>query len=169
MSTTPDPNGTPAPGQGPAPDYSAGQPGGYQQPGPQGPGGPQSYPGGPPPAGPPPAYGQPYQTQPRSDDNTIALLIHLSQIIFGLIGPLVGWLVYKDTNPYLRAHSAAAFNFSLTASVGMAISIPLIFVVIGIFTATAIGIAYIVFAIMAAIAANRGEIYNYPLPIRALT
>lgn len=124
---------------------------------------PQGY--GPPPQGygpPPQGYGPP---PGRQDDTVWAILAHLSIFAFGLIGPLVIYLIYKDTSPFTRHHAAEALNFHITLLIATIVSIPLIFVLIGIPLLFAIVIVGIVFGIIAAVAASRREPYRYPLTI----
>lgn len=141
-----------APPQGPEhqfpPPYGAAPPPGY----------PPQYG-----AAPPPGYGPP--GQPRTDDTIWGILAHLSIFVFALIAPLVIYLVFKDTSTFARHHAAEALNFHITLLIATLVSIPLVFVLIGIPLLIAIVIASFVFAILATIAASRREPYRYPLTI----
>jgi uncharacterized membrane protein len=66
----------------------------------------------------------------------------------------------------VRGHSLESRSFQLTLLIGYIISAVLFFVLVGFFTAAIIAIASIVLQILAAVAANRGEEYRYPLTIR---
>lgn len=116
---------------------------------------------------PPPV--NPYAAAPSplspSDERLWATLIHVSGIFFGFLVPLVGYLVLKDRGPLVRQHSATALNFQLTVLIGYVASWILMFVLIGFLTYFAVWVYSIVFAIIAAIAANKGEGYKYPLAI----
>ncbi len=116
---------------------------------------PQGY-GSPPPYGPPPS---------RNDDPVWAILAHLSIFVFALLGPLVIYLIYKDSSPFTRHHAAEALNFHITLTIATIVSIPLVFLFIGIPLVFAIILAGIVFGIIAAVAASRREPYRYPLTI----
>ncbi|MBN9177597.1 MAG: DUF4870 domain-containing protein [Microbacterium sp.] len=101
-----------------------------------------------------------------SDEKLWATLVHIGGIFIGFWSALIGYLVLKDRGPFVRAHTATALNFQLTLLiaeiVGWVLSIILIgFVIIGV-----VYVARIVFSILAAIAANKGEWYSYPLSIR---
>ncbi|SES14491.1 hypothetical protein SAMN05216199_2182 [Pedococcus cremeus] len=114
-----------------------------------------------------PGYGAPNQLSP-SDERTWSIAAHLSPFLASFVGlpflgPLVIYLVFRDRGPFVRHHAAQALNFQIIVAIGLLISIPLMFVVIGIFTAIAIGIAAIVLQIVAAIEANNGKWYRYPL------
>jgi uncharacterized protein len=116
---------------------------------------------------PPPA--QPYQTvQPLSpsDERLWATLIHVGGILFSFVPALVGYLVLKDRGPLIREHTATALNFQLTMLIAYVIGVILIFVVIGILVVIAVGIVVVIFSIIAAMAANKGASYTYPLCIK---
>ncbi len=105
-----------------------------------------------------------------SDDNTIAMLVHLSGIILGFIVPLIMWLVNKD-NPqksFLTEQSKEALNFQLTLLGVYIIGTILTIILIGALINFAAWIACIVFSIIAGLAANKGELYRYPLSIRLI-
>jgi hypothetical protein len=92
-----------------------------------------------------------------------ALLANLGGIFFSFIAPMVVYLIYKDRDPFIRRHATQALNFQITLLIVYFISFILTFVVIGIFTWIAAGICSLVFPILAAVAANKGEEYTYPL------
>jgi uncharacterized Tic20 family protein len=92
-----------------------------------------------------------------------ALLANLGGILFSFIAPLIVYLIYKDRDPFIRRASTQALNFQIILLIGYAISGILVVVIIGLFTYLALFICAIVFPIMAAIAANKGENYDYPL------
>ena len=91
-----------------------------------------------------------------------AMIANLGGFLFYLIAPLVIYLIFKDRDPFIRRHAAQALNFQIIAAIGYAISGVLIFILIGFVTGLAIFICWIVFPIMGAIAANKGEPYDYP-------
>jgi len=92
-----------------------------------------------------------------------SLFAHLGGIFFGFVPALVIYLIYKDRDPFIRRHSAQALNFQIVATIAYAISWVLLVVLIGLLLLPAVGIAVLVFSILAAIAANKGEDYTYPL------
>ena len=123
------------------------------------------------PAEPPPGWQQPGPPAPgqwggapqvSSDDRTWALLAHLSIFVLGLIGPLVIYLVKKDSSPFVRQHAAEALNFHITLTLAAIVSFVLLLVLIGALLLLAIGIAAVVLSILAAIAASKGDPYRYP-------
>ena len=135
----------------------------------------------------------PYPAESRAADaHTIAMLAHLSLLLWGYT-PLILWAVYKDKPGYgfTKRACARAFNCTMTvmivelsvialsllaflalmgitagsqdaaAAAAVVFMIGLI-VVSGIMTVTLI--LAIIFPIMGAIRANRGEEYRYPFP-----
>jgi uncharacterized Tic20 family protein len=114
-----------------------------------------------------------YQAVPMSptDQRTWAIATHLSPFLaaffaLSFLGPLIMYVIFKDRGAYIRHHAAEALNFQLTMWIGLLISVPLMFVLIGFLTAGAIGIAMLVCHILGAVAANDGRDYRYPFTIR---
>jgi uncharacterized Tic20 family protein len=117
----------------------------------------------PPPAAPPPAY-QPQPVSP-SDEKTWSVLSHVGGIILNWVGPLIVFLIYKDRSAVIRAHSVAALNFQLTILIGYIAGAILSIILIGVFILLAASVLSIIFGIMAALAANEGRPYKYPIAI----
>jgi len=92
-----------------------------------------------------------------------ALLANIGGIFFSFVAPLIVYVIYKDRDPFVRRASAQALNFQIILAIGYIISFILIFLIIGIFTTIALAVCQIVFPILAAVAANKGEDYDYPL------
>jgi uncharacterized Tic20 family protein len=118
-------------------------------------------------ATPPP--GNPYQTNNQlnpADEKLWATLIHVLGIFFGFIPALVGYLVLKDRGPFIREHTTTALNFQLTMLIAAVIGGILTLVIIGFIIILAVEVVVIVFSIMAAINANKGLSYSYPLSIK---
>jgi len=115
---------------------------------------------------PPPPYGSPYpQPMNQSDEKLWATLIHIGGIFFEFIPALIGYLVLKDRGPFIRAHTAAALNFQLTMLIAGVAGAALTVVVIGFPIVAAVAVLVIVLSILAGLAANRGELYRYPVSI----
>ena len=138
-------------------DPSAQPPPGYAAP---------SQPGwGPPPAG--------YQPGPYDDpglrDPVWAVLAHASLYVFPLLGPLVIYLVYKDTSPYTRHHAAEALNLSITLTIAVVVSIPLLFVLVGFLTLAAVAVWGIVAPVLGILAASRRQSYRYPVTLHLVS
>ena len=101
-----------------------------------------------------------------SDERLWATLIHVGGIFFSFVPALVGYLVLKDRGAFIRAHSLTALNFQLTMLIGYVVGTILTVVFIGVLLIAAVGIVILIFSIIAAIAANKGEQYSYPLTIQ---
>jgi uncharacterized Tic20 family protein len=120
-------------------------------------------------APPPPPNANPYQSQAPmnpSDEKLWATLIHIGGILFGFLPALIGYLVLKDRGPFIRAHTATALNFQITLLIGYVVGSILVVVLIGFFILFLVWLASIIFGIIAALAANKGEAYTYPLAIK---
>ena len=133
-------------------------------------------PGAPPPQPPPEVI--PAIAPRDADERMWAMLGHLSAFtafITGLgcvIGPLIVWLVKRETMPFAGDQAKEALNFNITAII--------VALGLGIFTAITLGIGalitvpalcvlfvgWFVLTIVAALKANNGEQYRYPFAIR---
>ena len=119
---------------------------------------------------PPPPPQQPYggsapQLSP-ADEKLWATLVQGGGILFSWSPALIGYLVLKDRGPFVRAHTATALNFQITIFIAYVVGGILSIVVIGIFIVIAAWVLDIVFSIIAAVKANQGEYYTYPIAIR---
>lgn len=128
---------------------------------------------------PPPPSGVPSQ-----EERQWAMFAHLSALLGGIltsgwagsvgcfIGPLVIWLLKKDTMPFVNDQGREALNFNITVGIvflglfllsvvtlglGLVLTLPLMVI---------IGIAWLVLTILAAIKANEGVSYRYPFALR---
>ena len=117
---------------------------------------------------PQPPYGgpQPAQALSPSDEKLWATLIQIGGLFFGFLAPLIGFLILKDRGPFVRAYSVTALNFQLTLLIAYVVGTILTFLIIGIFILIAAYVLNIVFSIIAAVKANQGQPYEYPLTIR---
>lgn len=120
-----------------------------------------------PPTAPPSGYTGP---EPDKDSKTMAMLCHLLAIFTGFLGPLIIWLIKKDTSPFVNDQGKEALNFQLTLLIGWLVAFALACITFGIgaLIFPVIFIVSIVFSIMGTMAANRGEAYRYPFAIRLI-
>ncbi|MFP7760648.1 DUF4870 domain-containing protein [Marisediminicola sp. LYQ134] len=116
-----------------------------------------------------PPNANPYSSAPQpmspADEKLWATLTHVGGIFFSFLPALIVYLVLKDRGPFVRQHSATALNFQLTMLIASFIGGILTVIVVGLFVLLAVAVVVIVFSIIAAIAANKGEAYAYPLTI----
>jgi len=132
----------------------------------------------------PPPPSEPVAGTPSAEERQWAMFAHLSALLGALltgvwgggwgcfIGPLVIWLVKKDTMPFVNDQGKEALNFNITVAiaflvlmiltvmtffVGAVLTVPLMLV---------IGVTALVFIIIAAMKANEGIAYRYPFALR---
>jgi uncharacterized Tic20 family protein len=118
---------------------------------------------------PPPPPQSPYQQSAQlspSDEKLWATLIHIGGIFFGFLPSLIGYLILKDKGPFVRAHTATALNFQITMTIALVVGSILTLVLIGVVIIIAVYVLIIVFSIIAAVKANQGQPYSYPLTIK---
>lgn len=113
---------------------------------------------------PPVTYAPPLQMSP-ADERLWATLAHVGGIVFHWLFPLITYLVLKDRGPFVRWHTRQALNFQLTLLLAYIAGAVLSIIFVGIFVIFAALVLNIVFGIIAAMAANRGEFYRYPVAI----
>ncbi|MCF7668477.1 MAG: DUF4870 domain-containing protein [Verrucomicrobia bacterium] len=97
-----------------------------------------------------------------------ALAVFIGIPLGNVIGPLVIWLIKRNEMPIVDEHGKAALNFQISMSIYFIVSLVLALAVIGFFLLLAWMIMEIVFVIIAAVKANNGESYEYPLTIQFL-
>jgi uncharacterized protein len=104
------------------------------------------------------------------DERLWATLAHLSAYLgfvgVPVIGPLVVFLIFGNRSQFVRHHSADALNFNITMFIAAVVSALLIFVVVGLALLPIVALSWFILTIVAAVAANRGELYRYPLTLR---
>lgn len=111
----------------------------------------------------------PYQAaQPLSpgDEKLWSTLVHIGGIFFYFLPALIGYLALKDRGPFVRQHTTTALNFQITIGVASIVGGITAVILIGFLILAAAAIVNLVFSIIAAVAANRGEYYEYPLAIK---
>lgn len=97
----------------------------------------------------------------------LAGLAWLAGIPFaGVIAPLVIWQIKKDEHPFIDSQGKEALNFQISMAIYAAVSAVLAFVVVGVFLLIALFVVQLVCVITAAMRANEGLGYTYPVTIR---
>lgn len=120
-----------------------------------------------------------------AEERQWGMFAHLSALVGGLltsaiggvgffIGPLLIWLMKKDTMPFASNEAKEALNFTIMVSaifvllwiltlatfgIGILLTGPIMLVV---------GIAALIFNVMGAIKANDGIAYRYPVNVRII-
>jgi uncharacterized Tic20 family protein len=116
----------------------------------------------------PPVAPAAHQLNPY-EDKQWGTFAHLGGLA-GFIPSLVIYQIYKDRGRFARQESAEALNFqiSIIAAYFICMVFSLVPVIGLLFTLGMMGlwVANIVLSILAGMAANKGEPYRYPMPIR---
>ncbi len=106
--------------------------------------------------------------------NTYCMLIHLSQLTsiiipgLGLILPIVMWTANKDQHEQIDRHGKVTVNWLISLFIYYVICGVLTVVLIGAVGLIILAILNFVFAIIAALKANKGELWIYPMSIKFL-
>ena len=100
-----------------------------------------------------------------ADEKLWATLVHVGGIFFEFLPALIGYLILKDRGPFINAHTKTALNFQITLIIAWIVGFITAFIIIGVFIIIAVAVVNIVFSIIAAVKANKGEFYTYPLSI----
>lgn len=121
-----------------------------------------------------------------AEERQWAMFAHLSALLGGFltagwagsigcfVGPLVIWMVKKETMPFVDDQAKEALNFNITVAIvffalflmtlltlgiGIILTLPLMIIV---------GLAWLVLTIIASMKANQGERYRYPFALRLI-
>lgn len=101
------------------------------------------------------------------DSKNMALLNWIGTLFFGFIPCLILYLVKKE-DAYVQAQAKEALNWSITAIIGYVAAIILSFILIGVLLFPVLGICHLVFCIMGAIGASKGNDFRVPFTLRLL-
>jgi uncharacterized Tic20 family protein len=114
----------------------------------------------------------PSSTSPSAEEKQWALFAHLSALIgfiipFGsIIGPLIIWQIKKNEMPFVDDQGKEALNFQITMAIAVLVCFVLMIVLIGFLLIWIVGLLDLIFIIVAALAANNGQTYRYPITLR---
>ncbi|CAB1275319.1 DUF4870 domain-containing protein [Candidatus Nitrosacidococcus tergens] len=120
---------------------------------------------------------------PNAEERLWATLAHLSSFLGGLltsptagwgcfVGPLIVWLIKRNTMPFVDDQGKEAFNFNITLGIFSLALFLLVTITFGLGLIIAVplwvmlAIYWLVFTIIASFKANQGEQYRYPLTLR---
>lgn len=125
---------------------------------------------------PPPSPGGEVSAEQRQ----MALFSHLSSLsgliipLGNILGPLILWLVKKDTMPFVEDQAKEALNFNITLGIiGVVLAIITVVTfglgaVLTVPLGILLGIAWLVLTIIAGLKANEGQYYRYPFALRLI-
>lgn len=127
----------------------------------------------------PPPPQNPYeaaQAQPMdpANEKLWSMLIHLGGAIISFLSyaslaflpALIGYLILRNRGPFVQENTRNALNFQLTMLIGVIVGWITAVFLIGFFILLAVWVVNIVFSIIAAVRANRGFVYKYPMTIQ---
>ena len=99
------------------------------------------------------------------DSSNLAMLCHILGILTGFVGPLIIWLIKKDSDKFVDDQGKEALNFQITIAI---LCVILVISVIGYFLMPVVLILNLIFCIMGAVSASSGKAYKYPICLRLL-
>jgi len=109
---------------------------------------------------------------PTQEERNMGMFCHLLGLAGGtgipagnVVGPLILWLIKKDSSEFIDACGKEAVNFQISMTIYSFVSLALCFVLIGAPLLVILLVVWLVCLIKAAMAANKGEIYKYPFSI----
>lgn len=117
---------------------------------------------------------EPTAAEVGKDARLFGMLCHLLALTgfvvpFGsIIGPLVMWLIKREEFPFVDDQGKEALNFAISMLIYAIVAGILTIVIIGIPLLIAIFVFWLVMVIIAAMKANSGIAYRYPLTIRLI-
>jgi len=104
-----------------------------------------------------------------------AMICHLGAfagyvVPFGnIIVPLVIWSLKRNESAIIDKAGKESVNFQISITLYILVSIILIFLIIGIFLIIALFMVNVILVIIAAIKADKGETYEYPMSIKFIS
>jgi uncharacterized Tic20 family protein len=123
----------------------------------------------------PPPPSEPVGGVPSAEERQWAMFAHLSALagviipLGSIIGPLVIWLIKKDTMPFVNDQGKEALNFNITVAIAAIVCWILCFILIGFLLLAVLAIGWLVFVIIGTIKANEGTTYRYPFTLRLVS
>ena len=96
----------------------------------------------------------------------LAAFVPVVPVLGGIIGPLIVWQIKKDEYPFVDEQGKEAVNFQISILLYELVAALLCFACVGCVLLPAVIIFDVVFLVIAAVKANNGQHYRYPLAIR---
>lgn len=124
---------------------------------------------------PPIPYATPMDIEPNPEARTFGMLCHLAALstyftgIGMVLGPLILWVIKKDQHPFVNEQGKEALNFNISFMIYHAVAVALCFVFVGFLILPIVHLVWLVLLIIAAINANSGKRYRYPMTIRLIS
>ena len=115
---------------------------------------------------------------PDKEERTWAMIAHLSAFAYyvtgigHIVGPLIVWLSKRDGYPFVDDQAKEALNFQISVTIYGIVAVVMIFTVIfavvGIPILILLHTFQVICIIIAAIKANDGVAFRYPLSLRLI-
>lgn len=109
---------------------------------------------------------------PNQSARNWAMFAHLSSfsghfIPFGhIFGPLIVWCIKKDELPFVNDQGKEALNFQITMTLALIVAAISLLIVVGIVLLPGVWLFDVIVTIIAAVKANEGVPFRYPLTLR---
>lgn len=100
------------------------------------------------------------------DDRLFSMLLYVLSLPFPIVGPLLIWLLKRETSDFVDYHGKEYFNFLVSFTIYGVISSVLMILLIGFLLVFVVGITAFILTIIAAVKAYQGEAFRFPLVIR---
>lgn len=115
----------------------------------------------------------PGSKETNKDARLWAMICHLAglaglvvPVVGCIVGPLVVWQIKKEEFPFVDEQGKEAVNFQISMLIYGVVAALLIFACIGTVLLPAVALFDLIFLLIAAVKANDGHHYRYPLTIR---
>ncbi len=109
----------------------------------------------------------------NKDARMWAMICHLAGLagivipfVGSIVAPLVVWQIKKDDYPFVDEQGKEAVNFQISMTIYGLIAAVLAFMCVGFVLLPAVAVFDLIFLLIAAVKANNGHHYLYPLSIR---
>ena len=108
------------------------------------------------------------------EERSAALITYLLTAFLGILGAVIGWVVFKDKGPFAKDQTSEALNWAITATIAYIaiwILVTILIIVVSpnaLFSllALVVPLANFVLSIIGAIKSNGGNAYRYPFVLR---
>lgn len=112
------------------------------------------------------------QPELNPQERTWAAMCHVAAVgvfivptLGNVIGPLIVWLVKRESSAFVNDQGREAVNFQLSCVIYAVVSGLLSFAVVGIPLMVALAVFWVVEVIVASVNASNGNAHRYPLSI----
>ena len=112
--------------------------------------------------------GTQFHNEPSSEDKLFAMLLYVLNFFTAIIGPLIIWLIKRETSPFIDYHGKEYFNLIISYFVYEIVAAITMIIGIGFILVPVLSIAFVVLIVVGAVKAYQGEHYRFPLIFRLI-